>query len=71
MNPSPSAANELNDLVTPTEFRELLRGRIGRNEIYRALNAHRIRHLRIGRKILIPTSECVDWPEREFVGGEL
>ena len=51
-------------LITPDEFHKRI-PEIGRNSIYDALRAKRIKHLRIGRKILILESEVTDWPLRE------
>ena len=57
-------------LVSPDEFRTQLHNVIGRNSIYELIAANRIRHIRIGRKILIPVSEIVDFPRRE-AGGDV
>ena len=56
------------ELLTPDEFRARFHGRIGRNAIYDALHARRIRHLRFGRRILILATEVQEWPRREAVG---
>lgn len=53
-------------LLTPEEFRAGLDNAIGRNTIYEYLKARKIKHVKIGRKILIPKSELVDFPLREM-----
>lgn len=53
-------------LLTPEEFRAGLDNAIGRNTIYSYLRAGKIKHVRIGRKILVPQSELVDFPQREM-----
>lgn len=53
-------------LLTPKEFRAGLDNAIGRNTIYRYLQARKIKHVKIGRKILILKSELVDFPLREM-----
>ena len=52
-------------LLTPDEFLEGLQGTIGRNSLYGLLQAGRIKHIRVGRKILIPRSELTDFLLRE------
>ena len=52
-------------LLTPDEFCEGLRKVIGRNSIYGLIQANRIKHIKVGRKILIPRSELTDFPARE------
>lgn len=52
-------------LLTLEEFRHALGGAIGRNTLYELVRANRIRHVRLGRKILIPAAEVTDFPERE------
>lgn len=52
-------------LLSPEEFGESLHGVIGRNSLYGLLGAGRIKHIRVGRKILIPRSELTDFPARE------
>jgi excisionase family DNA binding protein len=56
-------------LITPDELYRRL-GVIGKTNIYRALQAGRIKHLRIGRKILVLASEVDDWPRREAEGTQ-
>ena len=57
---------QLKPLLTPEEFRTVaLGGTIGRNSIYELIRANRIKHVKVGRKILIPRSEAQDFPERE------
>ena len=52
-------------LLTPREFHEAMHGAIGLAKIYELLHAKRIKHTRLGRKILIPRREVVDFPHRE------
>ena len=52
-------------LLTPREFHEAMHGAIGLAKIYELLHAKRIKHTRLGRKILIPRQEVVDFPHRE------
>lgn len=51
-------------LLSPEEFRQSMGGALGRGTIYELIRSHRIRHVRIGRKILIPSSEVSAFPER-------
>ena len=58
--------DNLEPLLTPEEFRTVaLGGTIGRNSIYELIRANRIKHVKVGRKILIPRSEAHDFPKRE------
>lgn len=50
---------------TPEEFHDALGGTIGRSSIYQLVRAKRIRHVRVGRKILIPITEVTEFPRRE------
>ena len=53
-------------LLSPKEFRTLgLGGAVGRNTVYELIHANRIKHIKLGRKILIPASEIRDFPARE------
>lgn len=52
-------------LLSPAEFRARLGNRVGRNTVYDAIRAGRIRAVRVGRKILILPSEVHEWPIRE------
>lgn len=52
-------------LLTPAEFHQALGGTIGRSSIYQMLRANRIRHVRVGRKLLIPAQEVADFILRE------
>ncbi len=52
-------------LLTPNEFLEALDHAVGRNSLYGLIQAGKIRHLRLGRKILIPRSEVINFPARE------
>jgi len=51
---------------TPAEFYTALGGTIGRSAIYELVRANRIRHVRLGRKILIPATELTEFPHREM-----
>ena len=52
-------------LVSPKKFHNCFGGGIGLNSIYEGVKSNRIRHIKIGRKILIPASEVEAWPLRE------
>ena len=52
-------------LLTPDEFWEEMQKVIGRNSLYGLIQANRIKHIRVGRKILIPRSELTDFALRE------
>ena len=54
--------------LTPDEFQTAMGNTIGRASIYKLLAAGRIKHVRVGRKYLIPTSELVEFAEREAEG---
>lgn len=56
-------------LLTPDEFRHALGGAIGRGNVYELLRAGRIRHIKLGRKILIPHREVEAFIEREAAAG--
>lgn len=56
-------------LLTPVEFHHALGGAIGRSSIYELLRANRIRHVRVGRKLLIPAQEVDDFIQREAQKG--
>lgn len=45
-------------------------GAVGRSSIYEALKGNRIKHLKLGRKILILASELEAWPLREAERGD-
>lgn len=53
-------------LLTPDEFWEGMQKVIGRNSLYGLIQANRIKHIRVGRKILIPRSELTDFAAREI-----
>ena len=40
--------------LTPTQFLAANPGKIGRNLLYNEINAGRIPHIRVGRRILVP-----------------
>ena len=44
---------------------------MGSNSIYELIRASRIKHIRIGRKILIPRSEVEEFARREAGTGEV
>ena len=52
-------------LLSPDEFFRELQGTIGRNSVYGLIQAGRIKHVRIGRKILIPRRELEEFLIRE------
>ncbi len=52
-------------LLSPDQFRDAFFPEIGRNAIYDMVRAGRIRSIRVGRRILIPTSEARAFLERE------
>ena len=52
-------------LLSPDEFLKEMQGTIGRNSVYGLIQANRIKHVRLGRKILIPRSELTDFLVRE------
>ena len=56
--------------LTPDEFRAAMGNTIGRASIYKLLAAGRIKKIAVGRKILIPSSELVDFPKREAEGAD-
>lgn len=58
-------SSEAGALITPDEFRRQIGDKVGRNFVYEAIRANRIRHIRIGRKILVLASEVSEWPLRE------
>lgn len=53
-------------LLSPEEFIKAMQGTLGRNSVYGLIQANRIKHLRLGRKILIPRSELTDFLVREL-----
>ena len=60
-------ANEEKILLTPEEFRvQGLAKAIGKNSLYDMIRSGRIKSIRVGRKILIPSSELEDFPNREM-----
>lgn len=54
-----------NSLLSPAEFHSRLGGTVGKSSIYEALKGNRIKHIKLGRKILILASEVEAWPLRE------
>ena len=57
-------AEKHEELLSPREFNKK-RPEIGLGSVYDALRNGKIRHIRIGRKYLIPASEVDGWPARE------
>ena len=53
------------NLLSPAEFHGCLNGAVGASSIYEAVRSNRIKHIRLGRKILILASEVEAWPLRE------
>lgn len=52
--------------LTVADFHDHFRPSVGLNTIYDLVRSGRIRSIKFGaRKILIPDSELVDWPQRE------
>lgn len=51
-------------LLSPRQFHEALGGSIGINSIYELIRAGTIKSVRLGRKILIPRRELIDFPHR-------
>lgn len=49
------------DVLTPTEAAQVLR--IGRSTMYRLIRDNEVRHIKIGKKILIPTEYIKDFLE--------
>jgi excisionase family DNA binding protein len=54
-----------NSLLSPAVFHARLEGAVGKSSIYEAVKGNRIKHLKLGRKILILASEVEAWPLRE------
>ncbi len=52
-------------LLSPRQFWSALGKSVGLNYIYESIRAGRIKHFKIGTRILIPASELSDWVERE------
>ena len=52
-------------LLSPSEFFAEMKGAVGKNSLYGLIHDGRIKSIRIGRKILIPRSELIDFPARE------
>jgi excisionase family DNA binding protein len=57
------------NLLSPAEFHDRFNGVVGKNSIYEAIKSNRIKHVKLGRKILILASEVEDWPHREAERG--
>ena len=51
--------------LSPVELYNCYGGTIGKSSIYEALKGNRIKHIKLGRKILILASEIEAWPLRE------
>ena len=52
-------------LLTPKEFYEALDGAICQSKIYELIHANTVKHIRVGRSILIPRRELLDFWHRE------
>ena len=63
---APSPQTSVPRLLTPEQFWRHFGGAIGRGAIYEMIRQNRIRHIRIGRKILITQDEVIDFPRREM-----
>ncbi len=59
-----------NFLLSPKNFHKHLGGTVGISSIYEALKGNRIKHFKLGRKILILASEVEAWPLREAERGD-
>lgn len=57
---------ETKPLLSPDEFLDAMQNTIGRNSLYGLIQAKRVKHIRLGRKILIPRSELTDFLVREL-----
>lgn len=58
--------DDLKRFLTPDEFRSVaLDDTIGRASLYQLIRADRVKHIRVGRKILIPRSEVTEFAKRE------
>ena len=55
-------------MLTVREFYLALDKKIGFNAIYGYVEVRKIRHIKIGRKILIFAAEVQDFPQRLFSG---
>lgn len=54
--------------LSPDQFWQALREAgvpVGRTSVYEGLRSRRIKHVKIGRKYLIPRTEVTGWLERE------
>ncbi len=58
------------NLLSPAEFYNCFGGMVGKSSIYEALKGNRIKHIKLGRKILILASEVEAWPLREAERGD-
>lgn len=55
------ALQELPEVLTVKEARELTGGRIGRNAMYEYIKAGFIPHIKVGKKVLIPKRRFLAW----------
>lgn len=55
--------------LTAHEFHQAFEGKVGLASIYEAMRTGEIKHVRLGRKLLILASEVRDWPLRMAKGG--
>lgn len=63
------AQNQTNPFLTFKEFKQATGDVIGTNNLYALLQAGQIKHLRLGKKYLIPSSEVQDFPRRVAEGN--
>lgn len=56
-----SKPQELPQVLTVEEARELTGGRIGRNAMYAYVKAGFIPHIKVGKKVLIPRRRFLAW----------
>lgn len=47
------------EVLTPTEARAILK--IGKNSIYQLIKNNKIKHIRVGKKILIPKQYLIEF----------
>ena len=55
----------LKPFLSIPEFYRQLGGTVGTNSLYGLVRSGRIKSIKVGRKILIPRSELIDFPARE------
>ena len=60
--------NELPDFLTPKEVQDFMR--ISQQTVYNLINSSGFPVLRVGKKILVPKADYVDWLKKNTVGSE-